>query len=119
MNSFQIFYRKSIVFTSLCNRKYEFLCDRKGVLDIRFGQEDNTYNRNHPCPGLFETCCTLKTEKPILPPNTQVNTRCGIRNVNGVGFRITGDKDGEAQFGMQFFFIIYENAITNFNFQCR
>lgn len=28
-----------------------------------------------------------------------MNAACGIRNVNGVGFRITGDKDGEAQFG--------------------
>lgn len=28
-----------------------------------------------------------------------MNGACGVRNVNGVGFRITGDKDGEAQFG--------------------
>lgn len=70
-----------------------------GLLDIRFGQEDNTNNEKHPCPGLFETCCTLRSEKPIIPAETKVNIGCGIRNVDGVGFRITGDKDGEAQFG--------------------
>lgn len=28
-----------------------------------------------------------------------MNHGCGIRNIDGVGFRITGDKDNEAQFG--------------------
>lgn len=50
--------------------------------------------------GLFETCCTIKADKPIIPPNTKVNVGCGIRNEDGVGFRITGDKDNEAQFGL-------------------
>lgn len=75
-----------------------------GLLDIRFGQEDNSNNEKHPCPGLFETCCLLRSEKPIIPAETKVNVGCGIRNTDGVGFRITGDKDGEAQFGMCIFF---------------
>lgn len=75
------------------------ITDGEGLLDIRFGQDDNSNNEKHPCPGLFETCCLLRSEKPIIPAETKVNIGCGIRNVDGVGFRITGDKDGEAQFG--------------------
>lgn len=72
---------------------------KTGLLDIRLGQDDNSNNEKHPCPGLFETCCLLRSEKPIIPAETKVNIGCGIRNTDGVGFRITGDKDGEAQFG--------------------
>lgn len=75
------------------------ITDGEGLLDIRFGQENNLDSEKHPCQGLFETCCTLKADKPIIPPNTKVNVGCGIRNEDGVGFRITGDKDNEAQFG--------------------
>lgn len=73
------------------------ITDGEGLLDIRFGEE-NGQNEVHPCPGLFETCCTLRAEKPNLP-DVRINQGCGIRNINGVGFRITGDKDNEAQFG--------------------
>ncbi|XP_055316143.1 uncharacterized protein LOC129575928 [Sitodiplosis mosellana] len=75
------------------------ITDGEGLLDIRFGQEENIDSEKHPCPGLFETCCSLRSEKPMIPPETKVNTGCGIRNQDGVGFRITGDKDNEAQFG--------------------
>ena len=78
-------------------------------MDIRFGQEDNSNNDVHPCPGLFETCCTLKTnpsEGPIIvSPSTKVNDGCGIRNIEGVGFRIKGDKDNESQFGIKYIFL--------------
>lgn len=85
----------------LIKRKIEhnqLILHREGLLDIRFGQEDNTNNKDHPCPGLFETCCNLRSERPNIPPSP-VHTGCGVRNVDGVGFRITGDKDNEAQFG--------------------
>ncbi|KFB49751.1 hypothetical protein ZHAS_00017764 [Anopheles sinensis] len=36
----------------------------------------------------------ITTDKPITVP-----TKCGIRNVDGVGFRITGDNDGESEYG--------------------
>lgn len=48
-------------------------------------------------------CCYANdiTTTPITttraPPTT--TNHCGIRNPDGVGFRITGDSDGEAQFG--------------------
>lgn len=69
-------------------------------MDIRLGQEDNTNNEKHPCPGLFETCCSLVSPTINVPPDTKVNVGCGIRNPEGVGFRITGAQDHEAQFGM-------------------
>lgn len=77
------------------------ITDGEGLLDIRFGEEDNENKELHPCKGLFDTCCTLRSEHPITPP-TPTNRRgdgCGYRNQNGVGFRITGDRDNEAQFG--------------------
>lgn len=50
----------------------------------------------------MDICCDNKdkTDEPITPtppPNKQ--SGCGRRNPDGVGFRITGDKDNEAQFG--------------------
>lgn len=66
-------------------------------MDIRFGEE-NGQTEVHPCPGLFETCCTLKSDKPIIP-DVKIHQACGYRNIEGVGFRITGARDNEAQFG--------------------
>ncbi|XP_031632936.1 phenoloxidase-activating factor 2-like [Contarinia nasturtii] len=74
------------------------ITDGEGLLDIRFGQEENIDPQRHPCPGLFNTCCSLRSEVPTIPKVTP-NVGCGFRNVDGVGFRITGDKDNEAQFG--------------------
>lgn len=90
---------------------------REGLLDIRLGQDDNTNNKEHPCPGLFETCCNLRSERPIIPPTT-IHTGCGIRNVDGVGFRITGDKDNEAQFGLYFIRIYRETFDYLHFFEC-
>lgn len=68
------------------------ITDGAGLLDIRF-------DPGRPCSGLFETCCTLRSETPIIPDDVKINSACGIRNADGVGFRITGDKDNESQFG--------------------
>lgn len=79
------------------------------------------------CANYIEVCCSEKNkvEKPIIstrPPPTggdghtgggevskgpviggstsdYVSRGCGYRNPDGVGFRITGDKEGESQFG--------------------
>lgn len=67
------------------------------MLDIRFGEE-NGQTEQHPCPGLFETCCTMRSDKPIIP-DVKTHQGCGYRNTKGVGFRITGANDNEAQFG--------------------
>jgi len=90
----------------------EIITDGTGVIDIRF-QEDS------PCSYL-EVCCgrggqlppppggnTCKdkgcsggqiVEKPITPP-PKTQTGCGYRNANGVGFKITGATDHEAEYG--------------------
>jgi secreted trypsin-like serine protease len=66
------------------------------LLDIRFGEDDVTEER--PCNGYLQTCCSLKSEKPIIP-DFEIKEGCGYRNVDGVGFKIKGDKDNEAQYG--------------------
>lgn len=78
------------------------------MLDIRFGGDDNPNTEAHPCKGLFETCCSLRAEHPITPqPPINRPEGCGYRNVDGVGFRITGQTDNEAQFGKKNAFIVY------------
>ncbi|XP_022909539.2 phenoloxidase-activating factor 2-like [Onthophagus taurus] len=72
----------------------------------------NLKNEGNKCPNILDKCC--KQEE--LPPNTEaapisstflnshkVNSSqlsyCGIRNPHGLGFTITGDDGGEAQYG--------------------
>lgn len=76
------------------------ITDGEGILDVRFGEEDNPDKKFHPCKGLFNTCCTLKSDKPIIPPILK-KIGCGHRNDEGVGFRVT-DRDNESQFGEHF-----------------
>lgn len=50
----------------------------------------------------MDICCNIGsvTDVPITPtPPPMTKRGCGKRNPDGVGFRMTGDKDGEAQFG--------------------
>lgn len=50
----------------------------------------------------METCCRKEDTRsdPILPQkDKQLPNGCGYRNSDGIGFRITGDKDNESQFG--------------------
>lgn len=73
------------------------ITDGEGILDVRFGEEDNPDKTLHPCKGLFNTCCTLKSDKPLIEPIPR-KAGCGHRNYEGVGFRVT-DRDNESQFG--------------------
>nr|CAD7414604.1 unnamed protein product [Timema poppensis] len=53
-----------------------------------------------PCENYLDVCCQTpdRLTDPITPkPNTR--TGCGYRNPEGIGFRITGHDDNEAQFG--------------------
>uniref|UniRef100_A0A7G3ASC6 Phenoloxidase-activating factor 2 n=2 Tax=Lutzomyia longipalpis TaxID=7200 RepID=A0A7G3ASC6_LUTLO len=79
-----------------CSQDGNIITTGDGLLDIRIDVEDEP----RPCPDYFEKCCALKDKqvKPILPP-VQIREGCGNRNQDGIGFRITGDKDNEAQFG--------------------
>ncbi|XP_044734747.1 phenoloxidase-activating factor 2-like [Chrysoperla carnea] len=70
------------------------ITDGEGLLDIRM--------KPGPCKSYFDVCCTLANKLPLpitTPKPPQKPSGCGVRNPEGVGFRITGDKDNEAQFG--------------------
>lgn len=64
-----------------------------GLIDIRV--------KDGPCENYLDVCC----EKPladidrITPTPPAVRNGCGRHNPEGVGFRITGNEHGEAQFG--------------------
>lgn len=62
-----------------------------GIIDIRaLGQ----------CENYLDVCCKPpdRIEK-VTPPPVEKKGTCGQRHPQGVGFRITGDVNGEAQFG--------------------
>ncbi|CAH2062301.1 unnamed protein product, partial [Iphiclides podalirius] len=81
----------------LCNSNNSVITDGIGIIDIRV--------RDGPCASYMDTCClppdTREVNNPITPPPVTQPQRvgCGWRNPDGVGFRITGDKDGESKFG--------------------
>lgn len=67
------------------------------------------------CPGYLEKCCKIPEDspevnptpsppQPTAPPSPPPKpddgaSYCGIRNVNGVDFKITGNTDNEAEYG--------------------
>lgn len=68
------------------------------------------------CPGYLEKCCKIPDDlpetnpvtpspSPSPPPQPPVskpdngNSYCGIRNNNGLDFKITGNTDNEAEYG--------------------
>ncbi|CAG9807946.1 unnamed protein product [Chironomus riparius] len=70
--------------------------DGSDLLDIRFNEENE-------CIDYFEQCCDtgdVKTD-PIVNVTTKPigGQGCGLRNAEGVGFRITGNNDGESEYG--------------------
>lgn len=87
-----------------CIQKY--LCSNRStsgedLIDIRFS-DDN------PCVDYLLQCCyeediTDNVPKPptptppVVPPVKQPS--CGKRNLEGIGFRITGQRDNEAEYG--------------------
>lgn len=86
-----------------CIQKY--LCTNastsgEGKIDIRF---DN----DNPCVDYLVQCCyeeDIVAEPPPPPPTSPstvplVGPACGKRNPGGIGFRITGQKDNEAEYG--------------------
>ncbi|KAL3278693.1 hypothetical protein HHI36_016229 [Cryptolaemus montrouzieri] len=65
----------------------------EGVIDIRIN--------DGPCGDYIDICCDKgkTTTDPILPRKPEKKGGCGQRNPDGIAFRITGDKDDEAQYG--------------------
>lgn len=85
----------------LCNNN-EIITDGTGIIDIRVGEDTTQENE---CPNYLDTCCEKQdvlvepppTATPAPPPNNQYS--CGQRNADGLGFRITGNKAGESEYG--------------------
>lgn len=80
----------------------QIVTDGTGIIDIRHG-EDNT--QENECPSYMDTCCEKDvliepppTYKPTPPP-TEDHQTCGLRNADGLGFRITGNSAGESEYG--------------------
>ncbi|KAG5870995.1 hypothetical protein JTB14_021866 [Gonioctena quinquepunctata] len=79
----------------LCNNG-TIIKNGEGIIDIRIN--------DGPCGNNYlQECCNqedIRTEPVPQPPlPVKLTTGCGYRNPEGVGFRITGDKDNESQFG--------------------
>lgn len=78
----------------LCNDNNTVNTNGEGIIDIRI--------TDGQCDNYLERCCGPKSiiDVPVKPtPKPEKSSGCGIRNPNGVGFRIVGDNDNEAQFG--------------------
>ncbi|CAG9765247.1 unnamed protein product [Ceutorhynchus assimilis] len=88
--------------TGSCTCVPYYLCNNgsintngEGIIDIRIN--------DGPCESYIEVCCNKddQADQPITPtppPTRESRVGCGYRNPDGVGFRITGDKENEAQF---------------------
>lgn len=67
------------------------------VIDIRFDEKN-------PCSNYMEKCCYIENilSESIKKDNSDLlkgKHQCGLRNSVGIGFRITGGNDNEAQYG--------------------
>lgn len=64
-----------------------------GLIDIRV--------KDGPCENYLDVCCEkpLSDIERITPTPAPARDGCGRHNPEGVGFRITGNEQGEAQFG--------------------
>lgn len=80
----------------------QIITDGTGIIDIRVGEDTNEETE---CPNYLDSCCekgNVIEEPPVTatkspPVNNQYS--CGQRNPDGLGFRITGNKDGESEYG--------------------
>lgn len=61
-----------------------------GIIDIR---------GVGPCENYLDVCCKAPNLQPPSTPPSPGRIGCGQRHPEGVGFRITGHTDNEAQFG--------------------
>lgn len=96
-----------------CNDK-EIITNGKGVIDIRL----------RSCKNYLDFCCRPadRVDKPITKkPSPTKQIECGIRHLDGVGFRILGDLNNESQFGEfpWMVAILTEEIVNEFNlFKC-
>jgi len=73
------------------------ITDGAGLIDIRngFGALNPEESK---CPGFLDVCCK-DPDFVAPPPKPKYASKCGRRNVNGLGARIQGFKERESQFG--------------------
>ncbi|KAG5871978.1 hypothetical protein JTB14_003103 [Gonioctena quinquepunctata] len=68
----------------------------EGIINIRDKES------NSPCGDVFKVCCKAEDKSPqpltTTPPPTPAPKGCGYRHPNGIGFKITGNNESEAQF---------------------
>ncbi|XP_047119356.1 phenoloxidase-activating factor 2 [Schistocerca piceifrons] len=86
------------------------ITDGVGLIDIRSGLDSLSIRlsrsaehpgiQDGPCENYLDVCCKKPqtVDRPITP-TPHIRSGCGRRNPEGVGFRITGNNDNEAQFG--------------------
>ncbi|XP_055627729.1 phenoloxidase-activating factor 2-like isoform X1 [Toxorhynchites rutilus septentrionalis] len=83
----------------LC-KSNEIITDGIGIIDIRVGEDTSVENE---CPSYLETCCEKKdviTGPPLTPaPPVLSDYTCGKRNVDGLDFKVTGNNNGESEYG--------------------
>lgn len=76
------------------------ITDGAGIIDIRVGEDTTQENE---CPNYLDTCCEKEVVSEPPPSYTPAPPKsgytCGARNVDGLGFRITGNKNGESEYG--------------------
>ncbi|XP_072943203.1 phenoloxidase-activating factor 2-like [Epargyreus clarus] len=95
----------------LCHSNYSVITDGTGLIDIRFSGSN--------CPSYMDACCLLphvrEPDNPLTPPPPVQPKGCGQWNPDGIGFKIIGGNDGEAQFGE----FPWMCAILEFNIDAR
>lgn len=116
--------------TADCNCVPYYMCDPStnsitedgsfdgfGVIDIRFGDDDPV------CPSSVDVCCAgNRTRQEVLNP-TPLEKRpnqprgCGIRNVGGLDFTLSGATQNEAGFG-EFPWTVALLHANNFSYFC-
>jgi len=74
------------------------ITDGAGLIDIRNGF-GSLSPEDSKCPGFLDVCCKDPDFVPPPKPKEVFRPKCGRRNVNGLGVRIQGFKEAEAQFG--------------------
>jgi len=70
------------------------ITDGAGLIDIRI----NLRPDDSKCEGFLDVCCKNPDFIPPPPPKLVHKPKCGRRNINGIGARIAGFKEGQTQF---------------------
>ncbi|EDV94355.1 GH20108 [Drosophila grimshawi] len=116
--------------TSTCNCVPYYMCDPStnsitedesfdgfGKIDIRFGDNDPI------CPASIDVCCEGNRTRDVVLNPTPLDKRpnqprgCGIRNVGGLDFELTGATQNEAGFG-EFPWTVALLHTGNFSYFC-